>query len=51
MFKPLTDSQKKQLKEHQKHHTPKHIKVMRATMMLGVSFQKAHDHAMKKVGQ
>ena len=47
----LTDSQKKKLEEHKKHHSDKHIKSMRMSMLKGMSFNEAHNKAMKKVGK
>ena len=39
------------LKKHRKHHTPKHMKVMKSLINRGVSFDKAHKTAMKQVGK
>ena len=47
----LTDSQKKKLEEHKKHHSTKHIASMRMSMLKGMSFNEAHNKAMKKVGK
>ncbi len=47
----LTDTQKKKLEEHKKHHSDKHIKSMRMSMLKGMSFNEAHNKAMKKVGK
>ena len=49
--KGLTDAQKKQLKEAEKHHTKKHIDLMKKLMKGGMSFSKAHNEALKKVGK
>lgn len=35
-------------KEHKKHHTKKHIEVMKKEMKKGKSFKKAHDIAVKE---
>jgi len=47
----LTKRQETTLKNHSKHHTPKHMKMMRIAMRKGLSFTKAHKLAMKKVGE
>lgn len=49
--KGLTDAQKKQLKEAEKTHTKKHIDLMKKLMKGGMSFSKAHNEALKKVGK
>jgi len=36
---------------HKKHHSKKHIKVMKDDMKEGDSFKKAHKKAIKKVGK
>ena len=38
-------------KAHRDHHSPKHIKTMKADMKKGDSFKKAHKKALKKVGK
>ena len=47
----LTDKQKKQLEEHKKHHSSKHMASMRMNMLKGDSFEEAHKKAKKKVGK
>ena len=47
----LTDAQKKKLKEHSKHHTSKHMAMMRKDMKAGMSFTAAHKKAQKAVGK
>ena len=47
----LTQKQKDKLKEHKKHHTAKHMSIMRKMMKGGVSFTKAHNVAKKIVGK
>ena len=47
----LSDSQKKKLEEHKKHHSTKHIASMRMSMLKGMSFDEAHKKAQKKVGK
>ena len=39
---------KKKLKKHKAHHSDKHIKSMRMSMLKGSTFQEAHKKAMKK---
>tara|TARA_B100000925_G_C21878575_1_gene417414 strand:+ start:247 stop:417 length:171 start_codon:yes stop_codon:yes gene_type:complete len=50
-LKPLTQRQKDTLKRHSKHHTSKHMTLMRSLMRKGHTFTKAHKEAMKKVGK
>ena len=50
-LKKLTDAQKKKLQDHSKHHTKKHMAMMRMMMMKGKSFADAHAEAKKKVGK
>ena len=47
----LTDAQKKKLKEHSKHHSSKHMAMMRKDMKAGKSFSQAHNKAKKMVGK
>lgn len=49
--KTITDNQKKKLKEHKKHHTASHMKIMIKEMKAGKTFTQAHNKAMKKVGK
>jgi len=49
--KGLSLAQKNKLKEHSKHHTAKHMTMMRNMMKGGVSFAKAHQLAKKVVGK
>jgi len=39
------------LKKHRKHHTPKHMKLMKILINRGMTFDKAHKTAMKQVGK
>lgn len=39
------------LKKHKKHHSAKHMSVMKALMNRGMPFNKAHKVAMKQVGK
>ncbi len=50
-YRPLTASQKKQLEKHSKHHTKKHMEMMKRDMRYGACFACAHKKAMKKVGK
>ena len=50
MVKSLTERQKNTLKKHSKHHTAKHMAMMRKEMRAGKSFSAAHKKAQKKVG-
>jgi len=45
--KAIAISESERLKEHSKHHTAKHMKIMREEMKKGASFDKAHKKAMK----
>ena len=45
---PITKRQQDKLKEHSKHHTPKHMADMRKAMRSGSTFTKAHIIAKKK---
>lgn len=38
------------LKEHAKHHSAKHIRMMKKDIKAGMSFTKAHNKAKKMVG-
>jgi hypothetical protein len=49
--KGMTQNQKDKLKEHSKHHTAKHMAIMRKEMKAGSSFTKAHNKAKKMVGK
>lgn len=46
----LTEKQKNTLAKHKKHHTAKHMAMMRKLMNKGKSFTAAHKIAMKEVG-
>jgi len=50
MVKSLTERQKNTLKKHSKHHSAKHMTMMRKEMRAGKSFSAAHKKAQKKVG-
>lgn len=49
-LKALTDTQKKQMEEHRKHHSPSHIRHMTKLMMDGKSFDEAHELTQKLEG-
>tara|TARA_R100000654_G_scaffold16619_1_gene34875 strand:+ start:11613 stop:11813 length:201 start_codon:yes stop_codon:yes gene_type:complete len=51
MKKGLTKAQKAKLKLHSVHHTKKHMNEMEKLMKQGLSFNFAHNMAMKKVGK
>lgn len=46
----LKAAQAAMLKKHSKHHTPKHMKMMREMMGNGATFDAAHKAAKKEVG-
>tara|TARA_R100000231_G_scaffold50990_1_gene43155 strand:- start:128 stop:289 length:162 start_codon:yes stop_codon:yes gene_type:complete len=50
-LKKLTQRQKDTLKRHSKHHTSKHMALMRKLMKDGHTFTASHKKAMKKVGK
>ena len=50
-MKKLTDRQEATMKRHSKHHTRKHMALMRRLMIQGKSFGQAHKAAQKKVGK
>ena len=50
MSKSLTQRQKDTLKKPSKHHSAKHMAMMRKEMRAGKSFTAAHKMAQKKVG-
>tara|TARA_Y100001972_G_scaffold110713_1_gene142707 strand:- start:27 stop:176 length:150 start_codon:yes stop_codon:yes gene_type:complete len=47
----LTKRQKQTLSKHAKHHTLKHMRMMRKMMNEGKSFTQAHRETQKKVGR
>jgi predicted phosphoadenosine phosphosulfate sulfurtransferase len=54
--KKLTDlgtsaNKNKKLKEHSKHHSSKHMAMMKKDMKSGMSFTAAHKKAQKAVGK
>jgi len=49
--KALTTRQKQTLQRHSKHHTAKHMAMMRKEMRKGMTFTAAHKKAQKTVGR
>ena len=47
----LTKRQKKTISKHAKHHTIKHMSLMRKLMNEGKTFTQAHNEAKKKAGK
>ena len=47
----LTPKQIVTLNKHSKHHTPKHMNLMKKLMREGKSFKAAHTAAQKEVGK
>ena len=53
MYKPKKDLsilQKRLMKEHKKHHTNKHMVMMKKLMNNGKTFTEAHKITQKKIG-
>tara|TARA_R100001510_G_scaffold45594_1_gene42324 strand:+ start:1032 stop:1184 length:153 start_codon:yes stop_codon:yes gene_type:complete len=50
-MKKLTDRQQATMKRHSKHHSKKHMALMRRLMIEGKTFGAAHKVAQKKVGK
>jgi len=46
----LTQKQKDTLKRHSRHHSAKHMTLMKNLMMKGKTFTAAHKTAQKQVG-
>ena len=49
--KSLSVLQNRLMKEHKKHHTKEHLKMMRELMLKGYCFQQSHSITMKKIGK
>ena len=49
--KTLTKSQEIKLSKHAKHHTKKHIEMMKRDMLKGMTFTQAHEKAMRLIGK
>ena len=50
-MKKLTAKQKQTMERHSKHHTKKHMALMKRLMIQGKNFSQAHKAAQKKVGK
>jgi len=50
LYDKLTKKQKQTMQKHSKHHSAKHMAMMRKEMRAGKSFTAAHKMAQKKVG-
>ena len=54
MYKPKKDLsvlQKRLMKEHKKHHTKKHLDMMKELMLKGFCIEASHNIAIKQVGK
>ena len=49
--KTLTKRQQETMKKHSKHHSKKHMDMMKQAMLKGKTFTEAHKMAQKKVGK
>jgi len=49
--KSLSKRQEATMKKHSKHHSERHMRMMRSKMLQGMSFTEAHKEAQKKVGK
>ena len=49
--KKLTQRQEATMKKHSKHHSERHMRMMRSKMLQGMSFTEAHKLAQQKVGK
>tara|TARA_R100001594_G_scaffold132203_1_gene172292 strand:+ start:319 stop:495 length:177 start_codon:yes stop_codon:yes gene_type:complete len=49
--KKLTSRQQSALNQHAKHHSAKHMAMMRKEMKAGSTFNAAHKKAQKKIGK
>ena len=47
----ISATNKKKLETHKAHHSDKHMKSMRMSMLKGSTFEEAHKKAMKSVGK
>jgi hypothetical protein len=47
----ISATNKKKLEKHKAHHSDKHLKLMRMSMIEGSTFEEAHKKAMKSVGK
>ena len=54
LYKPkknLNQLQKRLMNEHKKHHSEKHLKMMKKLMLKGYCFQQAQTITMKEIGK
>ena len=49
--KPKRKAAAEKLREHAKHHSKKHIEMMKKLMKEGKTFSQAHNITMKKIGK
>ena len=47
----ISATNKKKLEKHKAHHSDKHLKSMRMSMLKGSTFEVAHKKTMKSVGK
>ena len=47
----ISATNKKKLEKHKAHHSDKHLKSMRMSMLKGSTFEEAHKKAMKSAGK
>ena len=47
----ISATNKKKLEKHKAHHSDKHLKSMRMSLLKGSTFEEAHKKAMKYVGK
>ena len=47
----ISETNKKKLEKHKAHHSDKHLKSMRMSLLKGSTFEEAHKKAMKSVGK
>ena len=47
----ISPTNKKKLEKHKAHHSDKHLKSMRMSLLKGSTFEEAHKKAMKSVGK
>ena len=47
----ISATNKKKLVKHKAHHSDKHLKSMRMSLLKGSTFEEAHKKAMRSVGK
>ena len=47
----ISATNKKKLENHKAHHSDKHLKSMRMSLLKGSTFEEAHKKAMRSVGK